>query len=67
MSQKPPQKKGNMPKFSLNWIYLAVFGSLLALNFVSANYSATAQESNFNDLTSKVQAGHIDKVKVVNK
>lgn len=56
-----------MPKFSLNWIYLAVFGSLLALNFVSANYSATAQESNFNDLTSKVQAGHIDKVKVVNK
>lgn len=67
MSQKPPQKKGNMPKFSLNWIYLAVFGSLLALNFVSANYSASAQESNFNDLTSKVQAGHIDKVKVVNK
>lgn len=67
MSQKPPQKKGNMPKFSLSWIYLAVFGGLLALQFVSANYSSTAQESNFNDLTSKVQSGHVVKVKVVNK
>lgn len=67
MSEKSPQKKNPMPKFSLSWIYLAVFVGLLGLQFVSANYSAAAQESNFNELTTKVLQGHIDKVKVVNK
>jgi ATP-dependent metalloprotease FtsH len=66
MSQNTPPKKSPAPKFSLSWIYLAVFIGLLGLQFVSANYSAAAQESNFNDLTTKVLQGHIAKVKVVN-
>jgi cell division protease FtsH len=68
MSQEKTTKKKNPgPKFNLSWIYIAVFVGLLGLQFASSNYSATARDSNFNDLAAKLLQGHVEKVKVVNK
>jgi len=68
MSKKETKKKqGRFPKFNISWIYLAVFAGLLALQFVSSNYSGQTVESDFSELTDKLAKGHVSKVQVINR
>ena len=61
-----PSPKGGLPKFNFSWIYIAVFIGLLALQFAQSRLGNQTLPSNFNDLSERIERGHIDRVKVVN-
>lgn len=65
-SPKGASPKGGLPKFNFSWIYIAVFIGLLALQFAQSRLGNQTLPSNFNDLSERIERGHIDRVKVVN-
>jgi len=65
-SPKGGSPKGGLPKFNFNWIYIAVFIGLLALQFAQSRLGTQTLPSNFNDLSERIERGHVDRVKVVN-
>ena len=58
--------KGGFPKFNFSWIYIAVFVGLLGLQFAQSQFGSQTQPSNFNELSQRIERGHVDRVKVVN-
>jgi cell division protease FtsH len=61
-----PAPKGGLPKFNFSWIYIAVFVGLLGLQFAQSQFGTQTEPSNFNELSTRIQRGHVDRVKVVN-
>ncbi len=61
-----PSPKGGRPKFNFSWIYIAVFIGLLALQFAQSRLGNQTLPSNFNDLSERIERGHVDRIKVVN-
>lgn len=61
-----PAPKGGLPKFNFSWIYIAVFIGLLGLQFAQSQFGTQTEPSNFNELSTRIQRGHVDRVKVVN-
>ncbi len=73
MNQEPQQGKrktakgkGMIPKFSMSWIYIAVFIGLLGLQMMQGSFSNQVLPSDFNDLAERLAQGHIERVRVVN-
>jgi cell division protease FtsH len=73
MNQEPQQDKrktakgkGMIPKFSMSWIYIAVFIGLLGLQMMQGSFSNQVLPSDFNDLAERLAQGHIERVRVVN-
>ena len=65
-SPKGASPKGGRPKFNFSWIYIAVFIGLLALQFAQSRLGNQTLPSNFNDLSDRIERGHVDRIKVVN-
>ena len=65
-SPKGASPKGGLPKFNFSWIYIAVFIGLLALQFAQSRLGNQTLPSNFNDLSDRIERGHVDRIKVVN-
>ena len=64
--RKPAKGKGMIPKFSMSWIYIAVFIGLLGLQMMQGSFSNKVLPSDFNDLAERLAQGHIERVRVVN-
>lgn len=69
-SQKDKQQsakgKGMIPKFSMSWVYIAVFVGLLGLQLMQGSFANQVLSSDFNDLAQRLEQGHIERVRVVN-
>ncbi|MDP4854773.1 MAG: hypothetical protein NWR20_01700, partial [Schleiferiaceae bacterium] len=65
-SPKGASPKSGRPKFNFSWIYIAVFIGLLALQFAQSRLGNQTLPSNFNDLSDRIERGHVDRIKVVN-
>ena len=61
-----PAPKGGLPKFNFSWIYIAVFVGLLGLQFAQSQFGTQTKPSNFNELSQRIERGHVERVKVVN-
>jgi cell division protease FtsH len=64
--RKPAKGKGMIPKFSMSWVYIAVFVGLLGLQLMQGSFANQVLPSNFNDLAQRLEQGHIERVRVVN-
>lgn len=64
--RKPAKGKGMIPKFSMSWIYIAIFVGLLGLQMMQGSFRNQVLPSNFNDLAQRLEQGHIERVRVVN-
>jgi cell division protease FtsH len=58
--------KGGLPKFNFSWLYIAVFVGLLGLQFAQSQFGSQTKPSTFNELSARIERGHVDRVKVVN-
>jgi len=58
--------KGGLPKFNFSWLYIAVFVGLLGLQFAQSQFGSQTEPSTFNELSVRIERGHVDRVKVVN-
>ena len=58
--------KGGLPKFNFSWLYIAVFVGLLGLQFAQSQFGSQTKPSTFNELSARMERGHVDRVKVVN-
>lgn len=58
--------KGGLPKFNFSWLYIAVFVGLLGLQFAQSQFGSQTEPSTFNELSARIERGHVDRVKVVN-
>ena len=66
-TKKSTPGKKQKPKFSLSWIYIAIFIGLLGLQFLQSNYDSSPEESSFNSFSDRLLKGHVDKVEIVNQ
>lgn len=66
-NKKSTPGKRQKPKFSLSWIYIAVFVGLLGIQFFSSSFSASPIESSTTEFKALWKKGHVEKVVVENK
>ena len=64
--QQSAKGKGMIPKFSMSWVYIAVFVGLLGLQLMQGSFANQVLPSDFNDLAQRLEQGHIERVRVVN-